>query len=196
MKLQPVLMCIPDEPLTPPQQVARQHSFARTALEACAIRNDAPLDGWEQDAGGAPRPQAGWYWSLSHKRRWAAAVIADRPVGIDVEHIVPRREALWDAVAFDAERALLGQRTWTTFFRIWTAKEAVLKAHGVGIGRLTDCRLVQVPDDRGMVVMYLGHEWLVEHFLVGDHLAAVTSHGEPVTWHLMEATRATCPVPS
>ena len=83
-----------------------------------------------------------FHWSLSHTKRWAAAIIADGPVGIDIERITPRRLTTMEAIADKAEWHIVGNRTWPNFFRIWTAKEATLKANGVGIGHLIDCRVV------------------------------------------------------
>ena len=65
------------------------------------------------------------YWSLSHKSRYVAAVVGPTPVGIDLEEIVPRSEGLHDHVAREEEWAL-ADRSWETFFRYWTAKEAVM----------------------------------------------------------------------
>lgn len=92
MTLQPVILAIPqDTPPRSPQRVEGQRRCARLALQYCAKQCGAPVDGWEKDAGDVPLPDAGFYWSVSHKRQWVAAVIADRPVGIDIEHIAPHR---------------------------------------------------------------------------------------------------------
>jgi len=183
MTLTPILLPIAcDASCTPSERVRQQRHHARRALRECAARCGAPLDGWEQNADGKPLPQAGWHWSISHKRTLAAAVIADHPVGIDVEHIEPRNESLWTEAASDAEWSLLGGRDWPRFFRIWTAKEAVLKAHGVGLARLDDCRIVQIPDTNRSVVAFQGQPFRVEHFHVGQHIAAVTCRSNPVHW--------------
>ena len=184
MNLHPVLLGIPQGDDPPPVRVTRQRHYARLALRQCATWSGAPLDGWEQDAAGVPQPQAGRCWSIAHKRLWAAAVIADGPVGIDVEHVVPRRPLLLDAVAGEAEWRLMKERGWHEFFRIWTAKEATLKANGVGIAGLTDCCLQEVPDSRHMVLSFQGRVFRVEQHYHDDHVAAVTCGWGPVTWHV------------
>jgi|GEM_PF-2402404 len=125
-----------------PEQVALQREAAASALAHCAKLVGAPATGWEKNADGAPIPNQGFYWSISHKPQWAAAVIADSPVGIDIEHIAPRRDKLiFDELADEEEWSLMPDRSWESFFMLWTAKEAVLKANGEGIGRFADCRL-------------------------------------------------------
>ena len=187
MNLQPVMVPIPQAgPPRSPQQVTRQRRFARLALRHCAKLVGAPVDGWEKGVDGVPLCHAGFYWSVSHKRKWAAAVIADQPVGIDIEHIAPRRLMLHDALADQSEWALIGDRSWHSFFRLWTAKEAALKANGVGIGEFSACRLVQVPDECHMTLEYQGRSWPIEHYHHAEHVVAVTCDAVTVDWCVLD----------
>ena len=172
-----------------PQRVIQQRAYARIALRECARRCGAPAEGWEKGLDEAPLPNDGFYWSVSHKRVWAAAVIADRPVGIDIERIVPRHEGVFGELASDDEWNLLGDRSWRSFFRLWTAKEATLKANGVGIGKFAGCRLVRVPDDRHLDLVYEDVSWHVEHYRHADHIVAVTCVGAGIEWQLLRSTR-------
>jgi len=179
-----VLLSIPGcEDLPPPQRVLLQRDYARRALRRCAELCAAPTDGWAQDERGAPLPNQGYFWSLSHKRAMAAAVIARQPVGIDVEFVAPRREDLFDAVATEAEWALLADRSWHSFFRLFTAKEATLKANGMGIGYLAHCRIVEVLNNREMMTEYDSRRLPVEHFEHAGHIAAATVGAQPLAWH-------------
>ncbi len=110
--LQPVILAIPST-ATPrtAQQVLQQREYARRALRYCAKRCGAPAEGWEQDDARIPLPNTGYFWSVSHKRHWAAAVIADRPVGIDIEHVSPRPRKLHDALADAEEWGILGDKS-------------------------------------------------------------------------------------
>ena len=129
MMLTPVIVAVEqDAPPRSPPAVQRQRSGARLALAHCVTRCGAPVRGWEQDVAGLPLPNGGHYWSISHKRNWAAAVIAHGPVGIDIEHIRPRDRELHEAAAQHMEWAVMGDRSWHSFFRLWTAKEATLKS--------------------------------------------------------------------
>lgn len=186
MILQPVLVPIPVlKGLTPPQRVQQQRDYARLALRHCAELCAAPLDGWWQSPHGVPIPLKGHHWSVSHKRRWAAAVIADHPVGIDIEHVHPRRGDLFGAVGEDHEWALLGDRSWRSFFRLFTAKEATLKANGKGIGYLSACRLVKILDDRHVLTKYKDRDWRIEHFEHDGHIAAVTCTETGLAWNIV-----------
>jgi len=144
MILRPVLLPIAALPaLSTRERVAEQSRLARIALTECARLSGGPASDWNKDANGAPSPNDGWHWSIAHSREWAAAVISREPVGIDVERIRPRREGLFDQVAGEDEWNAIGGRTWNLFFRMWTAKEAVLKANRAGIGWLRECRVVE-----------------------------------------------------
>ena len=191
--LHPVLIAVdPVAAARTPECVQRQRDGARRALEVCTARCGAPKSGWQQDDSGAPLPNNGFYWSVSHKPRWAGAVIARHRVGIDIEHIVPRRPELLDELADDPEWDIIGDRTWKSFFRLWTAKEAALKAIGLGIGRFSDCRLKELIDEVHMTLVLEGAVWRVEHHFLGDHVAAVARHDDArnnaednaILWHL------------
>ena len=91
MIIQPMLTPIAlDDSLSGRDKVERQRLTARRALSICAEHCGVQDGPWEQDANRVPLPANGYYWSISHKPLMAGAVIADRPVGIDVEHVKPR----------------------------------------------------------------------------------------------------------
>lgn len=185
MILQPVLISIPEGGnLRGPEGVARQREFARRALAFCADRCGLSHLQWTKGADNVPRPCDGFHWSISHKPYWAAAVIADRPVGIDIEHVKPRREDLFDEIAAELEWSAAGGRCWPAFFRIWTAKEAVLKANGVGIGHLPACTFTAAHGEHRAEVDYEGQSWQVRYLACREHLAALTVDGAAVIWHV------------
>lgn len=193
MILRPVLVPIQQTAAErTPEQVAAQRTAAKRALRRCAQLCDAPTDGWQKDNSGAPLPQGGFHWSIAHKRAWAAAVVADHPVGIDIEKIVPKRDDdILDEVATAEEWKRIGHRCWESFYRVWTAKEATLKAAGVGIKGLGECLIVGTPDDRRMQLEYAGQPWRVEHYYHEGHVAAVTCGPQPVDWRVIADKDAT-----
>jgi 4'-phosphopantetheinyl transferase len=91
---------------------------------------------------GKPRLQEGPSFSLSHSGDLALCAVAwRRACGVDLEQLRPVPEADhiaadWfgprDAATYEATE--LGQRE-NTFLRLWTRREAYLKALGVGIAR-------------------------------------------------------------
>lgn len=78
--------------------------------------------------------------SISHCGRAAAAVISDQPIGIDMERIVPLRETVLRRVFSEREREYVlsfsdEQERNAAFCRIWTTKEAAIKAaEGLSLG--------------------------------------------------------------
>jgi len=184
--LRPVLMAIQQiDGLRTPEQVQRQRDYARLALRRSAELSGAPLEGWTQDPDGRPLPNDGWHWSISHKRQWAAGVVARTPVGIDIEHVIPRRdEALFDVIADADEWAIIGERSWENFYRIWTAKEAVLKANGFGIGKLGRCNVSGKRASHELEIEFGGHCWAVRIKERDDHFATVTTIGQTVSWRV------------
>ncbi len=187
MTVHAVLIAIPDDTdLDLPRRRRRQREYARLALRRCAELSDAPLEGWRQDAQDVPLPSAGFHWSISHKRRWACAVVADHAIGIDIECITPRREGLFSMVGGDGEWDRLGGRSWENFYRLFTAKEATLKAHGLGIGYLRDCVLTEVQDERHLTMQHAGRRCPIEHFRHDGHIAAVSGAGRSIQWNLLE----------
>jgi len=75
--------------------------------------------------------------SLSDSNGWnALALSRNRTVGIDIEHLRPLS---WEPMLTmlseprEAERIKSASSTHRTFFRCWTAKEAILKAAGTGL---------------------------------------------------------------
>ncbi len=187
MKLHPVLLPIPVKAnLTGRERIARQRRYARQALvESCKLSAVEPWD-WKKGPTSAPLPRDGHYWAISHKPAFAAAVISDGPVGIDIERITPRSEGLLDKLAHDDEWTLLGDRSWDAFFRVWTAKEATLKANGIGIAGFLSCRVVAIPDEMHLTLEYNDRTWIIEQYRHGDHLAAVTRGYDGVEWSVLD----------
>ena len=169
-----------------PERVRLQRAASRRALAHSAQLCGAPEAGWAKDEGGAPVARDGLFWSVSHKPNWVAAVIADQPVGIDIERVAPRRSVLHDAVADLVEWQRVGGHDWPFFFRVWTAKEATLKSRGAGIGEFLACRVVDASGDREMTLTHRGRTTRVRHYCVDDHVAAVTCGSSPIEWRVVE----------
>ena len=71
------------------------------------------------------------HFNISHKDDYLAFVIDEVPVGIDIEHIEPMKDRLADFISSDAEKAYIKDDV--SFFEIWTNKEALVKANGLGL---------------------------------------------------------------
>jgi 4'-phosphopantetheinyl transferase len=115
-------------------------------------------------------------------------VVSPRPVGIDIEKIKTVGPGMSERLADAQEWALAPRQDLALFFRYWTAKEAVLKAVGEGLAGLSRCRVVTVPDEDHLRLLYEQTPWSVQHCrLAPGHLASVTCDGVRLNWHLLEA---------
>jgi 4'-phosphopantetheinyl transferase len=167
------------------ERVAHLSALARRALSLSAKKSGVSLDRLDKDEGGAPLPFEGVHWSVSHKETFVAGVVAPAPVGIDIERMRPCSEGLIRKTGTDAEWALGGE-SWNDhlFFRYWTAKEAVLKTTGAGFREFSQCRVCRIVSDKVLALFYRDREWLVEHFYLDGHMAAVLKDGWEVIWSI------------
>jgi 4'-phosphopantetheinyl transferase len=121
------------------------HGLLRLVLGRCLDVSPAAL-AFGEEARGKPflvAPRAPLAFNLSHTRRFMAVALAadaDGPVGVDIEEVDRAVSAgLIEACTSPQEHAFCqaapeGEARRALFFRIWTRKEAVLKAAGVGLG--------------------------------------------------------------
>ena len=185
MKLHAVILPISpeDQRLRGRDRVLAQSRRAREALAFSCTATGVPLGPLTTDARGAPIPFDDTHWSLSHKTRFVAAVVGPVPIGIDIEEVRPRNEELYDYVAGEAEWAL-ADRNWETFFRYWTAKEAVLKTAGVGLSHLRKAKIHALLGKDYLIVDYGSLLWPVKHFRFQDHIVALMHDDYEVVWDL------------
>lgn len=161
-------------------RVEAQSRRAREALALAAGMLRVTLGPLTKDHEDAPLPTSdGWHWSISHGTRFAAGALARSRVGVDVEWIRPRSQAIVPRVTSRDDVELLGGFSWESFFRVWTAKEAVLKKSGCGILELSRCELVAVPDATTLVLRHRGRDHVVTQLLRDEHVVSVT-HDDPV----------------
>ena len=179
----PVILAVPNamKALTPKERVKFLSRYARRALEMSAENSSIRLDALEQDERNAPLPFNGTYWSITHKNEYVGAVVCPSPTGIDIEKICSRSESLFRKTADEAEWAL-ADKTFTTFFRYWTAKEAVLKAAGIGLKDLSKCRISQVLGSHHLAVEYDGNKWQIEHNFFNSHIASIVKNDFVIEW--------------
>jgi 4'-phosphopantetheinyl transferase len=179
----PVIMAVPDavKALTPKERVKFLSRHARQALEVSAEKSSVRLDALVQDERNAPLPSNGVYWSITHKNEYVGGVVCPLPIGIDIEKICPRAKSLFRKTADEAEWALADE-TFTTFFRYWTAKEAVLKAAGIGLRDLSKCRISRVLGTHHLDVEYDGNKWQMEHYFFNSHIASIVKNDFVIEW--------------
>ena len=85
---------------------------------------------WCYNEHGKPYIEGGPYFSISHCKEGIAVAIDDQPIGIDIETVRHADEDLIARTMNETERVGMDDRKFT---RLWTQKEAVVKAQGTGI---------------------------------------------------------------
>ena len=82
--------------------------------------------------------QTGWHINVTHAGHWVLIAIGHVPVGVDVERInpdFPFRELLSTTFGPGEQQLLTSTPNATPlFYQLWTRKEALLKATGLGAG--------------------------------------------------------------
>jgi 4'-phosphopantetheinyl transferase len=184
----PVILAVPAEvaDFKPRDRVKFLSRHARLALKKSACKSNVRLGELKQDENGAPLPHDGLYWSVTHKTQYVGGVVAPTPIGIDIERIRECSPGLFAKTAGDREWALAEpeKNSLTTFFRYWTAKEALVKTSGSGLKDLLKCRVTRIIDDRHIQIRYMDRQWLIEHFYFDQHLAAITQDTYQIEWTL------------
>lgn len=186
INIHPVILPVPasEQGLKGREKVAALGRFAREALEHSSKISRLKLGPLEKKDNGAPIPYQGVHWSLTHKEQYVAAVCAPFAVGIDIEKIRPFNEKLRERIASETEWHLAPPITESLFFRYWTAKEAVLKAEGVGMLGLSQCLIQAIVDENHLRVTYASRVWTVaQHWDTKDHLVAVAANDTDIKWH-------------
>ncbi|MFI9552546.1 4'-phosphopantetheinyl transferase family protein [Nonomuraea endophytica] len=140
-------------------------------------------------ADGPDRPGSGQGldFNLSHSGEWALIAVAPegRRVGVDVERISPGADILELAARMYQPEEIERVRAAGApeFFRLWTAKEAYIKATGVGLAGLRDTRVTPAREGSAALVgsRSLDGEWPVRWLDVAPGYAAavVTTASTP-----------------
>lgn len=129
----------------------RRESIAAGVLwnGCCGSREKRPPFSIAASANGKPfligrdgERKTGVYFSITHTKGLAGAVVGEVPVGLDAERIRPYPAKVAARYFSPAEQKLLEEGNTAAFYRIWTKKEALAK--------LLDLPLLQVmerPED-------------------------------------------------
>ena len=121
----------------PRRQAVAAYLLLRKALREMYGIHDAPV--FEYDANGKPsilgHPEI--FFNLSHCRKAVACVVADSPVGIDVEETRRFSDSIARYTLDDEEyeSVVKADNPSQAFIRLWTMKEALLKYTGEGLRR-------------------------------------------------------------
>ena len=134
---------------------------------------------------GQPLPFNGIFWSVSHKTEYTAGLVSKSAAGIDLERIKDVSVPLFKRIVNSHERKYFkeGDRN-IIFFRCFTAKEAVLKALGVGLTGLSDINIIKVQDPQNILLRYKNDEYKVEHIFFDKYIASIVKDSYNVSWQI------------
>jgi 4'-phosphopantetheinyl transferase len=100
----------------------------RAALAQILENPDAKV---YKDDYGKPHIDSGGHISLTHTHKYAAAIVSNNLVGIDIEEITPRIERIAHRFLHSTERDMLtDENKLKLLYLIWCAKEAMYKLYG------------------------------------------------------------------
>ena len=71
------------------------------------------------------------FFNVSHSEKAVVIALSDSEVGIDIENVRPVKNSLKEYVSSDDELSFINSEE--DFFKIWTAKESLVKAQGQGL---------------------------------------------------------------
>lgn len=167
----------------------------RRVLGLVTDRDPACLT-FRQDAAGKPFLPGGPSFNLSHSGDWALlGVTPAHPLGVDLEAHRPVETAVARRFFSPAEQAALRRlpiTDWPTgFFRLWTRKEAVVKALGTGLSHPLDSFDVTLTEIAALNRMEGGdpRDWTLADLPLGPRMAgavAMIGAGAPVELRLRE----------
>ena len=152
-------------PLVSAQRREQALKYKHTFGQFCCLkswlmlyeREWLPNEQWAYNEHGKPYIANGPEFSISHCKEGIAVAADDKPIGIDIEGIRHAEEDLIRRVmnAEELEQVYSGaneQEQARIFTRLWTQKEAVVKAQGVGIASFEQLQQVLAQND----------EWTIE----------------------------------
>ena len=164
--------CTPEEvqrmlPLVSAQRREHALRYAHTFGQYCCLKSWLILEEmtgavgeFEYNAHGKPFLKDGPFFSISHCKDGIAVAVDDAPIGIDIESIRHVTEDLIERTMNEHEREGMEDRAFT---RLWTRKEAIVKAEGVGIESFEQLQ----------TILDKNREWKVESFEKENYIYSI-----------------------
>lgn len=154
-----------------PYDKAEQSICARILLSEL-IREETGkdvLDLIERDDNKRPfiRGMGNLFISISHSENLVAAAISKFPIGIDIEKIKPLKSGILERVLTSAEQEFVKAEDIGTFYKIWTAKEALIKTGAYSYAKAKNLSFVR----QNKIICPEG--FILEQYLSSDALISI-----------------------
>ena len=166
-----------------PSEQVRRLNIAAGGLLLYAMRKADLPDAAETDRTEEGKPffpeYPGFCFSLSHSGFWAACAVGSEELGVDIQKTVSVKRQVQERCLADAERVWLdglpeAERD-AAFCRLWSLKEAYLKALGSGLRYYPS--QVQVVDEQGRISSC---GYVFQEFPMTGYAAAVCCRKGPI----------------
>ena len=123
---------------------------------------------------GKPYLPDGQCFNISHSGDKVVLLVADCDAGVDVEQICPYPRAVARRVFTSVEQEWLqNQKNDAAFYRLWTGKESIMKALGVGF-RLPPESFEILPEESGPNSV-MGRSWFLQWQQLDGHMLCCAS---------------------
>lgn len=138
-------------------------------LEALGLRDETELRYGEHG-----RPLAPGYpdFSLSHSGEWCLLATGEADIGVDIERIDGDNLSIAPMVCTPGELAWMSEAAAERFHTLWTLKESVMKATGLGLSLKPDSFEV-LPLCLGAPMALHGRVWHAAFGAIGDYRYSV-----------------------
>ncbi|MBQ3552603.1 MAG: 4'-phosphopantetheinyl transferase superfamily protein [Clostridia bacterium] len=129
---------------------------------------------------GKPELKNGPFFNLSHSGDYVALCVSSAKIGVDIEKIGKTPKKVATRYFTEAENAwLLGRGEAAAFYKIWTAKESVMKATGLGF-TLHPASFEVLPIIDGEHIIN-GKAWFLSFLKIDGHQVCICSESvEPL----------------
>lgn len=113
------------------------------------------------------------FFNVSHSHGYVVFVLDNSPIGIDIEQIRSINQNLIDFVSNDEEKKYIHDDT--SFFELWTNKEALVKALGTGI-KIRPNQIPALPLNSQRV--YEGKKYFNKTILFNGYVISISSNSD------------------
>ena len=157
---------------------------ARCLVAGLLLRNVCGVTDDEQLMNGANGKQylknGSICFNISHSGDYVVLATADCEVGVDIEKIAPYSGAVAARCFTERELEWLQtQKTDEAFCRLWTAKESIMKATGLGFSLSPETFCVLPMDASAHFIA--GETWFLDWLIYDSHVICGATHRKPET---------------